>query len=371
MAIRIIEVKSRKALKDFIKLPFNLYKNNKYWIPPFVRDEWKTLYEHLPSQKDDAAYFLATNGSRYVGRLAVIVLPDERDDEGRLEGRFGWVEFEEDIDIAAKLFEAGEEWLKARGVNVLKGPVGFSNLDKTAMLIEGFQEEPTIVEIYNFPYYPAYLTRLGFEKAIDWIGFEFEVPKSVPDKVTKFSQLIRKRYNLKLIEGGLKNKKPFAYQIFDLINETHKNIHGFIPFTHEKARAYIDKYFPLLDNDFVSLVIDGQSKLVAYGIALPSFTEAFRKSKGALFPWGLWYISRAIKRNDRADLYLIGIADHMRNKGVTAIIFENIMSAFIRKGIKTVESNPELETNQEVQSMWKNYEHRQHKRRRVFKKILS
>ena len=215
------------------------------------------------------------------------------------------------------------------------------------------------------------MEELGFKKAIDWIGFEFEVPETVPDKVIKFSQLIRERYKLKLVDGGLKNKKPFAYQIFDLINETHRNIHGFVPFTHEKAKAYIDKYFPLLDNDFVSLVIDDQSKLVAYGIALPSFTKAFRKSKGSLFPWGYWYIGRAIRKNDRADLYLIGIADHMRNKGLTSIIFEDIMSAFIKKGIKTVESNPELETNQEVQSMWKNYKHRQHKRRRIFKKNLS
>jgi len=371
MGIEIIEVKSKSQLKDFIRYPQSLYRNNQFWIPPFFKDEWNALFPHLGPKGNEALYLLIKEDNVIKGRIAVIALPDEQDEQGLSIGRFGWIDFDENFEIAKALFTAAETWVKAKGIQVLKGPMGFSNLDKTAMLIEGFDEDPTIAEIYNYPYYPQFLEKLGFIKAIDWIGYEFEVPAEVPAKVKDLAKLIKERYKVELVEGGLKNKKPFGYQMFELINETHRNIHGFIPFDHDKAKAYIDKYFPLLDNDLVSLVIDKDEKLVGYGIALPSFTQAFRRSKGKLFPWGYWHVLKATKRNDRADLYLIGIADHMRNKGLIALIFEDIMSAFIRKGIQKVESNPELETNQEVQSMWKNYNYRQHKRRRVFQKHLS
>ncbi len=371
MGIEIIEVKSKSQLKDFIRYPLSLYRNNKFWIPPFFKDEWNALFPHLGPKGHEALYLLIREDHVNKGRIAVIALPDERNEKGQPVGRFGWIDFHENFEITKALFAAAEAWAKSKGIQVLKGPMGFSNLDKTAMLIEGFEEDPTIAEIYNYPYYPQFLEKLGYKKAIDWIGYEFEVPTKVPSKVKELAKLIKERYQVKLVGGSLKNKKPFGFQIFELINETHRNIHGFVPFDHVMAQAYLDKYFPLLDNDLVSLVIDNNEKLVGYGIALPSFTKAFRRSKGKLFPWGYWHVIRAARRNDKADLYLIGIADHMRNKGLIALIFEDIMAAFIRKGIKKVESNPELETNQEVQSMWKNYNYRQHKRRRVFEKHLT
>ena len=368
MGVQIKEVNNKNLLRTFINFPFSLYINSPYWVPPLIKDEWKTLYSHLAS--DDSKFFLAFKDGKISGRAAFIVQSDERNAQGEQIARFGWIDFIDDAEVYNILMTTGENWVLSKGCKVIQGPMGFSNLDKTAMLIEGFDKEPTIAEIYNYEYYPDYMQRHGYHKANDWISYEFEVPEAVPDRLYKYGELVKKRYRVRTVKGNLKAKKKYGMDIFRLINETHRHIHGFIPFDDELAQSYLDKYLPLVDKDLLSLIVDENDHLVGYGVAMPSFSQAFRKSKGRLFPFGYLRLWRAMRHPFKADLYLIGIADHMRNRGLIALIFQDIISSLIRKGIRVVESNPELETNQQIHQLWKNYNYTQHKRRRIFKKTL-
>ena len=368
MGVEVKEVTTKGDLKKFIQFPFLLYQNSPYWIPPLVKDEWKNLGAHL--EEPDSIYLLASLNGKIAGRCAFIVQENEKNEQGERLARFGWIDYIDDSDVYDALMKHGIEWVESKGCQVLQGPMGFSNLDKTAMLVEGFNEEPTIAEIYNYAYYPDHMNRFGFIKSNDWISYEFQVPDHVSDRLIKYSTLVKNRYKVKAVRGTLKQKIKYAKDIFRLINETHRHIHGFIPFDDATAQIYIDKYLPLVDNDLLCLIIDEHDKLVGYGVAMPSFSRAFKKSRGRLFPWGYYRLWRAMRRNTKADLYLIGIADHMRNKGLIALIFQDIIASLIKKGISTVESNPELETNQQIHTLWKNYTYRQHKRRRIYKKVL-
>lgn len=371
--MKLEEVKDAGTLKEFIRFPFNLYRGHPYWVPPLIKDELEQLSSCVHGHRQSfTRLWLCKEGQQVKGRIAAIDLAGESTPEGLKIGRFGWLDFVDDPSVARLLMTAAEEWLKSRGVQLIQGPLGFSNLDKAGMLIEGFDELPTISELYNNPYYPVYLDRLGYEKAADWISFEFEVPKVVPDKINQWAELIKNRYQVSIVKfKDTRAVRPYGLKLFELINETHREIHGFVPISKAQAEYYVDKYLPLIKKEFLCLIIDKDQNLIGYGISMPSFSRAFQKAGGKLNLWGLYQLWRANRRNNYADLYLIGIAEAWRNKGINALMFKEIMQAVIDFGVSKVESNPELEHNNRVQSLWKDYQYRQHKRRRCFKKILA
>lgn len=371
--MKLEEVKGLQTLKQFVRFPFTLYRRHPFWIPPIIKDEMELLLPCLQGlRKNYTRLWICKEGEEIVGRIAAINLPHEYSPEGLKVGRFGWLDFVDDPAVPRQLFEQAETWLKSAGVQVLQGPLGFSNLDKAGMLIEGFEELPTISELYNFPYYPRYLELLGYEKAADWISFQIDVPEKVPDKINQWADLIKNRYQVNTVQfPNTKAVRPFGLKLFELINETHREIHGFVPISKEQAAFYVDKYLPLIKKEFLCLIVDKDENLIGYGISMPSFSRAFQKAGGRINLWGLYQLWKANRKNEYADLYLIGIADAWRNKGINALMFKEIMQAVIDFGVKKVESNPELEHNNRVQSLWKDYQYRQHKRRRCFKKILE
>ncbi len=264
-----------------------------------------------------------------------------------------------------------EKWLREKGASIIKGPMGFTNLDKAGLLTFGFDELPTISTIYNYPYYNDHVVALGFNKSVDYVEFEFTVPGTIPEKVTTFIDIITKRYGVRVVENLTKaSMQRYGQQLFELINETHRNLYGFKLLSDDMKRYYMKKYLPYIKQDFVALVVNDQDKLVAFGLSMPSYARAFQKIGGRLFPFGLWHIYRASHNNSRADLMLIGVTDTLRNKGLTSLIFHRLLNTFMKHGIQRVESNPELEDNQQVQALWQKYEYRQHKRRRVYQKDL-
>jgi hypothetical protein len=249
--------------------------------------------------------------------------------------------------------------------------MGFTNLDRAGMLTFGFDEIATIATIYNYPYYNDHLISLGFTKSVDYVEYEFKVPESVPEKVTSLMDVISKRYGVRLLENITRNDiRRYGQQLFDLINETHRNLYGFKLLSEEMKQYYINKYLPFVRPDFIALVVNDKDELVAYALTMPSYAVAFQKAQGKLFPFGFWHVYWAAKKMRRADLLLIGVTDQLRNKGVTALIFHRVITVFRKYGIQLVESNPELENNQQVQALWQNYESRQHKRRRVYQREL-
>ena len=369
MSAIVKQVSGRAGLREFIKFPFGLYKNVSCWVPPLISGELKTLDPRLnPAQKTaPVALFIAERDGKQVGRIAAIA----HHSESGVEGRFGWYDVIDDLGVSRSLFEVAERWLRDQGATQVKGPMGFTNLDKAGMLTFGFDELPTISTIYNFKYYNDHMTFLGYEKSRDYLEFEFTVPDSIPDKVTAFADVIARRYGLKVLTGLSSSEVlKYGHQLFTLINETHRNLYGFKLLSEEMKEYYIKRYLPFIKPDFVALIVNEHDLLVAYALTMPSFSRAFQKARGKIYPFGIWHIYRAYHHIRRADLLLIGVTDSLRNKGVTSLIFHKLLNTFIKYNIQRIESNPELEDNQQVQALWHKYEYRQHKRRRIYQRDI-
>ncbi len=371
--ILIRPVLSRSDLKTFTDLPFRLYEGNPYWVPPLRKMEMRNFssksnpaYDHC-----DSALFIAEKKGKIVGRIAGIVNHKENKNLSKKTARFGWVDFTNDAAVSTALFKQVEEWARKQGLQQIKGPYGFSNMDKAGLLIQGFEELSTMAVIYNHPYYPSHLEKLGYQKLVDWKEYESKVPAEMPGRVAKFANLVQRRYNLQEYNPPSKSAlMETGKDIFALINLAYRDLEGFIPHTDRQIDLFVDQYLSFLNPDFISLIRDRDDRLAGFGITMPSFSRALQKANGSLLPLGFWHLRKAMRENDRADLYLIAVRPDLQNKGITALIFKKIIETFIRYGITRVETNPELESNQDVQNLWKDYDMRQHKRRRCYIKSL-
>lgn len=374
-----IEIKpvapTKKELKKFVQFGIDLYKGNDYFIPPLIFDEVNTL---LPDKNPAFDFcksqsFMAYRDGKPVGRITGIInsIVNERTGEKTL--RFGFADFIDDDEVVDRLFGAVEAWGREQGMTSIVGPMGFSDMDHEGMLIEGFEELGTMATIYNYPYYPAQMERMGYEKEVDWMEYRMTVPDAVPDKYLRIADIVSKKYNLRTIKftSRKKIKNQYGRALFELINEAYDGLYGYSPLTERQINYYIDMYLGILRLEDVCVIVDADDKLVAVGISIPSFSRALQKGKGKLFPFGWWHLLKALRgKTDIVDLLLIAVKPEYLSKGVNALIFADLLPGYIRNGYKYAESNPELEENASVQLQWQYFERRQHRRRRAFKKSL-
>lgn len=372
--IIIKEARSLRDLKRFVDFPFSLYKNNPYWVPTLRMDDLNTFRSDRNPAFEfcRARYWLAYRGNEIVGRVAAIINQRHIDKWGQRFLRFGWIDFVDDLEVAKALLAEVENWAREEGLEAIHGPLGFTDLDREGMLVEGFDELGTLATFYNYPYYPEYMERLGYKKDTDWVEFNVQIPEKPDERVTRLADTLMRRYGLRLLE--VKRKKDllkYAPAIFDVLDEAYSHLYGTTPLTKKQVNAYIKQYFGFVSPDFVPTVVDAEGKLVAFGIAMPSLSYALQRSKGRLFPFGFIHLLRALKKNDMGDLYLIGIRKEYQGRGVYALMIQSILRVFNEFGIRSVETAANLEDNLRVQAIWKNFEHRQHKRRRIYIKHLS
>lgn len=367
--ISVVEVKSDNDLKKFIKFPMELYKNNKNYVPSLINDEkniWSSK-ENPALAYSEAKQFLAYKDGKTVGRIAVMLNHKEAKDLESSKIRFGWLDFIDDEEVSRTLINVAINFAKEKKINKIEGPMGFTNLDKAGMLVMGFDKLATMIGLYNFPYYPKHLEKLGLVKEKEWVEFEMNYPTVLPEKIEKFSRLIAEKYKLKVID--FKNKSeilPLVEPMFKLLDETYKTLSTYTPISEEQIKTYREKYFPFIDKNYIVCVEDEHHELIAFAITMPSYSAALQKSKGKLFPFGWWHFLQAGKKNDRANFYLIGIHPMYQRRGVTSIIFKEIFVRFSKMGIKFAETNPELEENKSVQLLWQDYDIVNHKRRRTY-----
>ncbi|MBN2414173.1 hypothetical protein JXQ31_21035 [candidate division KSB1 bacterium] len=374
MDVLIKEVVSLKDIKSFVRFPNTLYRGNPNYIPFLFIDEMNTLrrdrnpaFEHC-----EVKYWLAYKQGQIVGRIAGIINRLYIEKWRQSYARFGWIDFINDADVSEALLREVESWAKARGMTAIHGPLGFTDLDPEGMLVDGFDEPGTLATIYNYPYYRTHLEKLGYQKDIDWIEYEIKVPDEPNETIARIADIALRRNKLKLLH--VQNKKdllPYARELFHILDEAYQHLYGYVPLTEKQVQSYIKQYFGYVSPDFVPVVLDQNNRMVAFGITMPSLSRALQKSKGKLFPFGIFYLMRALKKNDRADLYLVAVRPELRGKGVNAILINQMNYVYNRIGVTKVESNPELETNHHVQDQWKYFEKRQHKRRRCFIRRLD
>ena len=374
MGIIIKKVSSKQELKTFIRFNYELYKNNPYSVPDLYDDMLNTF-----SQKKNAAfefceadYFLAYKDGKVAGRVAAIINHRANETWNKKEVRFGWIDFIDDMEVSSALLKQVEEWGKERGMEAMVGPLGFTDLDAEGMLIEGYDQLSTMSTIYNYPYYPVHMEKLGFEKEADWVEFKLMVPDKLPDKFVRIYEIILQKYNLKIKKLKRKEikEKNYGQKIFDLINEAYAPLYGFSKMTQGQINQYIKMYLPLIDLRMVSLVENEQGELVAVGISMPSLSKALQKTKGRMLPFGWYHLLKAlfIKKPKILDLLLVGVKPEYQSKGVNALLFYDLVPIYQQMGFEYGESNPELEVNKKVQAQWSAFESVQHKRRRAFRK---
>ena len=367
--IKVKQVLNSSDLELFIKFPMELYKGNPYYVPPLINEE-KSIWvkeENPALQYSEAAQFLAYRGKNIVGRIAVIINHKEEKELGIRKVRFGWLDFIDNIEVSKTLIDTAIEYAKSKGISKIEGPMGFTNLDKAGMLTKGFDKLATMIGIYNFDYYPKHMEQLGLVKEKEWVEFEINFPDTLPDKVEKFSNLIAEKYELELVK--FKSKKdilPLVEPMFKLLDDTYKHLSTYTPITQEQIKHYKEKYFKFIDKDYIVCIKDKYGSLISFAITMPSYSKALQKAKGKLFPFGWWHLLNAGKKNDRANFYLIGIHPQYQKRGITAIIFKEIYETFKKKGVKFLETNPELEENASIQALWQDYHPTNHKRRRTY-----
>ena len=374
MSIEVRLVQTPKDLRTFIRVPFSIYKDSPYWVPPLVFDELNTLRKdkNPAFEFSDAEYWIAYKDGVPVGRIAGIVNRRAMEKWGNKDARFGWIDFVEDFEVAKALVGTVEDWARSKGMQGLVGPLGFTDLDREGMLVEGFGELATLATIYNHPYYPEYLSRLGYAKEVDWVEYEVKTPKSIPEKALRVQELISKRSGIRLYEWKSKKEliRRYAPAIFDLINESYAKLYGTFVLTRAQIQAYIDQYLGFVDPRFLKVVVDAEDRLVCFAICMPSLSRALQKARGNLLPFGWFHLLRALRNPRTVDMYLVAVRSDWANRGAVAFLMTSLAESCIKAGVETNETNPELETNVEVQSIWKDFDRRQHKRRRAFKKVL-
>lgn len=369
--IKVVEVKSKKEFVDFVEFPFTLYKNHPYWVPPIKNEELAVMDKHTNPvfNNADAAFFLAYQNGAIVGRIAAMINWIEVNTLKKNKVRFGWFDAIDDLAVSKALIDRVKAYGHEKKMDFIEGPVGFSNLDKAGMLVEGFDEMNTMITHYNYPYYAEHMSALGLKKLAQWVEYEIKISsfEDSPEKVRRFGELMLERYQLKVLHfTKTKQLLPYVEQMFTLLEETYNKLQTFVPVQDYQIAYYKEKYFRYIHPEYIKCVADKNGKLVAFVIIMPSFTKALKKANGKMFPWGFFYVLKAQYFNHRASFYLIGVHPDYQNKGVTAIIFNEIQKLFNKKGITIVETNPELEENDAIQNMWKNYEHRLHKKRATF-----
>ena len=367
--ILVKEVVSKSDLKKFIVFPDKLYKGNKYRVPQLHMYEKAALMpEKNPAfEFCEAKYWLAYKNKKIVGRIAAIINHKSNEIWNEKHMRFGWIDFIDDIEVSSLLIKTVENWARQKGMTAVHGPLGFSDMDLEGMLIEGFNEIATQATIYNYPYYPVHLEKLGYSKDTDWVQFEIKIPDKVPEKLKRISSLVLKKYNLKILETKKpKDLLPYAKSMFYTLNEAFKSLYGFVPLTDKQIERYTKDYFSAIDVKYVCFVLDENDEVAGFGLSILSLSEALQKANGKLFPTGFIHVLKALRKNNKVDMLLQAVKPEYQNKGVAAIFYTNMMQAYIDNGIEIAISSHALEDNKSAFLMFKNYEIRQHLKRRCY-----
>ena len=373
--ITIKEVTNSDELKKFVMFPHSLYKDSKYWVAPIIKEELEILNKETNPVFNNATahYFLAYIDGKIVGRIAALINWIEVKDLKKKKVRFGWFDFIDDKNVSKYLLEKVIEIGTKYNLEFIEGPVGFSNMDKAGMLIKGFEKKNTMITMYNYSYYQDHMKSHGYSKLAEWVEYELKIANydDSPEKVKKFSDLILKRYNLKKLNfTSTEQIVPYVDQMFYLLGKTYDKLQTFVPIQEYQIDYYKNRFLKYINPGFIKCVTDENDELVAFAITMPSFSNALKKIKGKVDLIGKLRLLHAKNYNSKGSLYLIGVRPDFQNKGVIAILFNELQKFYNKFGITEVETNPELIENTAIQQLWKNYENNQHKNRATFTKKI-
>ena len=376
MSVTIKAVSSKSEMKTFVRFANRLYKGNRYYVPSMPLDDLNTLDKKKNGAFEfcEAEYYLAYKDGNVAGRVAAIINHKANESWKVKQVRFGWFDFIDDIEVSEALLNAVIDFGQAHGMTQIAGPLGFTDFDPEGMLVEGFDRLSTMALIYNHPYYPEHMKKLGYYKETGWVEYRITIPDQMPEKHVRYAEIIRERYKLtvrKLSRRQIR-KERYGHKLFQLINETYCVLYGYSLLSEKQIDQYVDMYLSIVDTKMLTFIENEKGELVAAGISIPSLSEALQKCNGEIVPFGWWHLLKAMywKKPDTLDLLLIGIRSDYQNKGLNSLVFVDLFENYKKLGFKYAETNANLETNVKVQAMWAPFEKILHKRRWVFAKDI-
>ena len=374
--IVISEVKSRRELNRFIAFPNKLFKGVPTYVPPLNRDERALLTDKNPSLEHcNLQMYLATVDGKIVGRVAAIINHTVNEHWNKKAVRFGWFDFIDDLEVSRALLDTVAAWGKARGMDGLNGPCGFTDFDHEGLLIEGYEFPAVMASLYNYPYYVQHIDAYGLTKEADWIELQVFPPKACPERIERICQIVKERFNVHVVK--VKNSrelvKRFGIEYMDVIDEAYQKLYNFQPMTDKQKNYYKDMYFQFLNFDFVTLVVNENEELVGVGLGMPDISPALRKCGGKLLPFGWYHLIKALKAKqmESFSFLLIAVRPDYQDKGINALFLQDQIPIINQYGIRKLETTSMLETNTKVLSFFRQFDHKQHKRHRAYIKRLE
>ena len=376
MSVIIKAVTSAKDFKTFARFANKMYKGNKYYVPSMPLDDLATFSKdkNAAFEFSEAEFYLAYKNGEVVGRVAAIINHKANDAWKVKQVRFGWIDFIDDLEVSAALLDAVIQFGKKAGMTQIVGPLGFTDFDPEGMLVDGFDKLSTMALIYNHPYYPEHMKKHGYYKETGWLEYKITIPQTLSERHKNIAESVMERYGLTIKKKTRRQirRENYGQKIFKLINETYCVLYGYSLLSEKQIDQYVNMYLSLVDMDMLTFVENAEGELIATGLTIPSLAVALQKCNGEIFPFGWWYLLKAmfLKKPDTLDLLLIGVRPDYQNKGVNALMIYDLVERFIRKGFKYAETNAMLETNDKILAMWTPFEKEQHKRRWVFGKEI-
>ena len=371
--VTIKEVQTKKDIKEFIEFPLNLYKGNPYFVPPLYGDE-KDLFkaETVYSDQAESVFYLAIDDGKTVGRIQGILQRVSNEKWNQKRVRFTRFDSIDRQDVADALFKAIEDWAKTKGMDEVVGPLGYSDLDREGLLIEGFDQIATFEEQYNYEYYKTLIENCGYEKEVDWLESKLSAPEKIDPRIHDISTRMMQKYQLRFAES--KNSADFIKKygdgFFEILDKTYVEIYQSVPFTDKMKRNLIDGFKLIVNVNYATVILDKNDQIVGFALAFPSIGKELQKSGGRLTPFTILKLLKAINKPKVLDLALIGILPEYRNKAIATAIVDKLIEMLTTGGIEYAETNLNLETNASILNLWKSFKCEQHKRRRSFVKKI-
>ncbi len=372
--VEIVEVKTKKDIKEFIELPLRLYRGCEYFVPPIYSDEKKLLMAGGKPDISESVFYLAKRDGVTVGRIQGILQKQYNELHGTAQIRFTRFDSVDDTEVSRALFSALEQWGRGLGMTELCGPLGYSDLDREGLLIEGFSENSTFEEQYNYDYYAALVEDSGLKKDVDWLEFEIKAPEKPNPMLARVAERTLELNKLHIADTSVSKKAYIAKykdQLFDVLDECYSKLYGTVPISEDMKTELISQFMMILNKEYLIIICDEEERVAAFGLCFPNIGDALKKSGGRLTPSALIKLLRLANKPSCVDMGLVAVRPEYQNAGLNAVIMNVLMQALTSGRLEKSETNLNLETNTAVMAQWKYFSARQHKRRRAYIKSIE
>ena len=372
--VSVTEVRSGREIREFLRFPLRLYRNCPYYAPPLYGDEKKLLRNGGANEDTESVFFLAERDGKTVGRIQALIQRQHNLKHGSAQMRFTRFDCIDDPEVSAALFSAVENWGAARGMNEICGPLAYSDLDREGLLVEGFEEEATFEEQYNYPYYPDLVEEYGFKKDADWVEFELKKPEQRNEMLVRVARRALEINHLHIAPTDLSKRdyiEKYRDGFFECLEVCYRNLYGTVPLTRSEQDELISQFMLIVNKKFLIFICDDSDRVVGFGLCFPGIAGAVRPSGGRLTPAALIRILRAVSDPKTVDLGLVAVLPEYQRSGVNAVILNGLLDLLEAGETERCETNLNLETNAPVLAQWKYFNARQHKRRRCYVKRIG